>query len=578
MSNILLQALEWTPAESWNGTSFSLTTAGPPLTYAGTVAAGDVVAFGITVVSAPDGDPDIVIEVNGEVFATIDGAAGLPATYESAAIAGGATVTIAAQASGVVPEEATFVAMLTNQYIDVPGRPDTEYLTVFRNGEVFPLELAPNQNGDGVAWSPGAIPHLAFAGGDGIYVYRIGDTEMEFVPVNEQIPFVCRSCAYSPDGAHLAVGATDGRCYIYAVGATEYTLLQTLTGLGVDPFADTTCLAYAPDSQTLLTGANKVRVLDRSGDTYTENAAGTTALAGASGSIPLTVAMEFSPSGDRVAITNREAVKVYNAPAWTEVSTGIAGFDAAAVRWSPDETLLAVVLYSNSVRVYNAATYALAQTLTFSTARPGGMSFSAEGDVLFVAVDKADETFPTGLASVTTADWSITYEDTNPLGYSYPNSVDACLVGGAQPAELLLTPLAIEVPVPCEEIGPVSKADVSAFNRTRLHSVRVLPGEKRCLVANFNGAVPPARTIATAEWRMESNVVASMANGQLLSPYRETEVTVTAHLPGVAPLECRATFDNGEVYVQRFMVEVMNGWLLDTPAPSGQLTITLSAP
>lgn len=146
-------------------------------------------------------------------------------------------------------------------------------------------------------------------------------------------------------------------------------------------------------------------------------------------------------------------------------------------------------------------------------------------------------------------------------------------------ASVLLTPLAIEVPVPCEEIGPVSKANASAFNRTRVHSVRVLPGEKRCMVANFGGAVPASRTIASAVWQMESNAVASMANGQLLSPYRETEVTVTAHWPGVAPIECRATFDNGEVYVQRFMVEVLHGgWYFDTPAPSGALQISLSAP
>lgn len=135
------------------------------------------------------------------------------------------------------------------------------------------------------------------------------------------------------------------------------------------------------------------------------------------------------------------------------------------------------------------------------------------------------------------------------------------------PEYLVDGPTPPDPPAPCDEIGQVSRANVSAHNRTRMHSVKVRPGEKRCLVANFNGAVPAARTIAKAVWRMDSTYSASLSGGQITHDDRVTEVIVSAHEWGDTAVECAATLDNGEVYVQVFVVEVARA----SVSPSAQL-------
>ncbi|XQA72078.1 hypothetical protein ACM9XA_11305 [Xanthomonas sacchari] len=109
--------------------------------------------------------------------------------------------------------------------------------------------------------------------------------------------------------------------------------------------------------------------------------------------------------------------------------------------------------------------------------------------------------------------------------------------------------------VPCDEIGTVSRAYVSAHDRTRIHQINVPPGERRCVVADFNGALPPGRSIAAAEWRLSSLGVASMS-GAAIPSAREAQVQVQVGYPGTVALRCVATLDNGEVYVQRYMIVV----------------------
>ena len=131
---------------------------------------------------------------------------------------------------------------------------------------------------------------------------------------------------------------------------------------------------------------------------------------------------------------------------------------------------------------------------------------------------------------------------------------------------------------PCEEIGRVSRAFVSAHNRTRIHGVKVREGEKRCLIANFNGAVPASRAIVKAVWRLQSTACVSMSGGQITDAGRSTEVLLAAHLGGVVAINCEATFDNGEVYVQVFVVQVARAAV--SPAsqlPTGAQEVTVVA-
>lgn len=131
---------------------------------------------------------------------------------------------------------------------------------------------------------------------------------------------------------------------------------------------------------------------------------------------------------------------------------------------------------------------------------------------------------------------------------------------------LQFTPQVGVIPPPptvtdCTEIGTVTRAQVSAYQRGRVHHSRLVRGEIRCLVANFNGAIDPARTIQSVTWRCEQPYYVGMANARIPNsgqfPGREAAVDITAQLQGWAWLKCEATLDNGELYTQVFTVLVM---------------------
>lgn len=128
----------------------------------------------------------------------------------------------------------------------------------------------------------------------------------------------------------------------------------------------------------------------------------------------------------------------------------------------------------------------------------------------------------------------------------------------------------------CDEIGRVSRAFVSAHNRTRVHGVHVGAGERRCVVADYNGALPVGRSIARAEWRLAGDGVARMSEAAIPTP-RQTQVQLHAQHAGRVMLRCLATLDNGEVYVQSFMVLVSPDPFADQAGAGGSLVLTAVA-
>ncbi len=130
---------------------------------------------------------------------------------------------------------------------------------------------------------------------------------------------------------------------------------------------------------------------------------------------------------------------------------------------------------------------------------------------------------------------------------------------------------------PCEELGRVTRVYVSGYQRTRIHESRIHRGERRCLVANFNGAIPSSRTIASATWRTYANNTAGMANARIVG--RDVMIDLEGLYAGCAPIRLEATLDNGERYVQEFVVRVEDiGWFPGEPQPSaGPTTLTVIA-
>ena len=108
----------------------------------------------------------------------------------------------------------------------------------------------------------------------------------------------------------------------------------------------------------------------------------------------------------------------------------------------------------------------------------------------------------------------------------------------------------------CDELGRTTRAIVSGYFRTRTHVARLVRGESRCLVADFHGAIAPARSIVSATWRTTQNQAVRMSNARIAADGRSVEVDIVCQSGGVSAVKVDATLDNGEIYNQVFRVEI----------------------
>lgn len=116
----------------------------------------------------------------------------------------------------------------------------------------------------------------------------------------------------------------------------------------------------------------------------------------------------------------------------------------------------------------------------------------------------------------------------------------------------------------CEEFGQVTRSYVSGYNRSRVHLGTLYAPETRCLVADFNGALPKSRTIVSAVWQTWQGWVAIMSNPRVIEDGRAVSILLRAQMPGPFIMRCAATLDNGEVYVQQFRIQVLCAPLYNT--------------
>lgn len=184
---------------------------------------------------------------------------------------------------------------------------------------------------------------------------------------------------------------------------------------------------------------------------------------------------------------------------------------------------------------------------------------------------------------------SVEYPNTEPAGNPQTAFVPGQITGpalsiefqGANGGEFTATEsfailIEVDAPAGCEELGRVTRAYVSGHYRTRVHESRLYAREKRCLVANFNGALPAGRSIASAVWDMSVIAAVGMATPSIVG--REVRVLIEAVRCGCAYLRCEVTLDNGEVYNQLFAVTVLDGPSFgDQGAVAGPARLTVSA-
>lgn len=111
---------------------------------------------------------------------------------------------------------------------------------------------------------------------------------------------------------------------------------------------------------------------------------------------------------------------------------------------------------------------------------------------------------------------------------------------------------------PCAELGRTTRNYVSGYSLSRQNVTRVRRMAKRCVVANFNGALPKERTIASVRWETTSPWSLYMSNARIATGARESMVDVTFNFAGWGGLLCTATLDNGEIYNAEFSFTVID--------------------
>lgn len=112
-------------------------------------------------------------------------------------------------------------------------------------------------------------------------------------------------------------------------------------------------------------------------------------------------------------------------------------------------------------------------------------------------------------------------------------------------------------PPECDEYGRQTRAYVSGYNRSRVLVSRLYAHETRCLVADFNGAIPAGRTIVAAKWQTWQPWNVAMSAPGISGAGRVATVLIATQWPGIAVVKCTVTFDNGEIYTQQFEVTVV---------------------
>ena len=110
----------------------------------------------------------------------------------------------------------------------------------------------------------------------------------------------------------------------------------------------------------------------------------------------------------------------------------------------------------------------------------------------------------------------------------------------------------------CTEQGRTTRAYVSGYVLDRVQVVRAARTQRRCLIADFNGAIAPARKIVKVTWRANSPWVTILAAAAISTSQREAQVNVTLANWGLGHVKCSVEIDNGEIYTQVFEVRVVD--------------------
>lgn len=115
----------------------------------------------------------------------------------------------------------------------------------------------------------------------------------------------------------------------------------------------------------------------------------------------------------------------------------------------------------------------------------------------------------------------------------------------------------------CDEIGRATRNVVSAYQRARVFRSNLFASERRCLVTDFNGAIPKGRSIVRSVWQTQDTIQAAMSEPAING--RQVQVTITAQYSGESRIRVDATLDNGEIYSAWHVVRVVAAPYFNNP-------------
>lgn len=128
-------------------------------------------------------------------------------------------------------------------------------------------------------------------------------------------------------------------------------------------------------------------------------------------------------------------------------------------------------------------------------------------------------------------------------------------------------------------LGRSTTCNVSGYNREIIHQTRLYPLEARTLIANFNGAIEPGRTIVQAQWDIDAPYAFNMTDAAIAADQRSTSVKVTAGWNGDNVMRVVVTFDDGSQMNQGFYLACpWLGWFNDTSPATGPSRLVVTAP
>lgn len=119
-----------------------------------------------------------------------------------------------------------------------------------------------------------------------------------------------------------------------------------------------------------------------------------------------------------------------------------------------------------------------------------------------------------------------------------------------------------------------TKILASAYDRARLHDIRVTPTERRLMVIDLKAVTDAARTIVSAVVELDVSGVATLSDGAISG--RTVQCRITGWRSGCVGGRAVMTLDDGDKYAQQFVVRVAGTDFDADPQPAGSLMLNIS--